>query len=92
MKTIFFKKNEPKEGYTSLVSKENTYLNDLEIGRLRLGKKGDKFSGHTKNHELLLEILIKWLIIIDHIHILLYIGYEIIYSSFVPHINYQIVK
>ena len=58
MKTIFFKKNEPKEGYTSLVSKENTYLNDLEIGRLRLGKKGDKFSGHTKNHELLLEVLI----------------------------------
>ena len=33
-------------------------MNDLEIGRLRLGKKGDKFSGHTKNHELLLEILI----------------------------------
>ena len=58
MKTIFFKKNEPKEGYTSLVSKENTYLNDLEIGRLRLGKKGDKFSGQTKNHELLLEVLI----------------------------------
>ena len=47
MKTIFFKKNEPKEGYTSLVSKENTYLNDLEIGRLRLGKKGDKFSGQN---------------------------------------------
>ena len=58
MKTIFFRKNHPKEGYTSLVSKENTYLNDLEIGRLRLGKKGDKFSGHTKNHELLFEILI----------------------------------
>ena len=58
MKTIFFKKNEPKEGYSSLVSKENTYLNDLEIGRLRLGKKGDKFSGQTKNHELLLEVLI----------------------------------
>jgi 5-deoxy-D-glucuronate isomerase len=58
LKTIFFRKNHPKEGYTSLVSKENTYLNDLEIGRLRLGKKGDKFSGHTKNHELLLEILI----------------------------------
>jgi len=26
LKIIFFKKNEPKEGYTSLVSKENTYL------------------------------------------------------------------
>ena len=58
MKTIFFKKTEPKEGFTLLVSKDNSYLNDLEVGRLRLGKNGDHFSGETQNEELLLEILI----------------------------------
>ena len=58
MKTIFFKKTEPKEGFTLLVSKDNSYLNDLEVGRLRLGNNGDHFSGKTQNEELLLEILI----------------------------------
>ena len=58
MKTIFFKKTEPKEGFTLLVSKDNSYLNDLEVGRLRLGKNADHFSGKTQNEELLLEILI----------------------------------
>ena len=58
MKTIFFKKTEPKEGFTLLVSKDNSYLNDLEVGRLRLGSNGDHFSGKTQNEELLLEILI----------------------------------
>ena len=58
MKTIFFKKTEPKEGFTLLVSKDNSYLNDLEVGRLRLGNNGDHFSGETQNEELLLEILI----------------------------------
>ena len=59
MKTIFFNKTEPKEGFTLLVSKDNSYLNDLEVGRLRLGNKGDHFSGKTQNEELLLEILIE---------------------------------
>ena len=58
MKTIFFKKTEPKEGFTLLVSKDNSYLNDLEVGRLRLGNSGANFSGKTQNEELLLEILI----------------------------------
>jgi len=58
LKTIFFKKTEPKEGFTLLVSKDNSYLNDLEVGRLRLGNSGANFSGKTQNEELLLEILI----------------------------------
>ena len=58
MKTIFFDKTKPKEGFTLLVSKDNSYLNDLEVGRLRLGNNGDHFSGETQNEELLLEILI----------------------------------
>ena len=58
MKAIFFDKTKPKEGFTLLVSKDNSYLNDLEVGRLRLGNNGDHFSGETQNEELLLEILI----------------------------------
>ena len=58
MKAIFFNKTKPKEGFTLLVSKDNSYLNDLEVGRLRLGNNGDHFSGETQNEELLLEILI----------------------------------
>jgi 5-deoxy-glucuronate isomerase len=58
LKAIFFDKTKPKEGFTLLVSKDNSYLNDLEVGRLRLGNNGDHFSGETQNEELLLEILI----------------------------------
>jgi len=58
LKAIFFNKTKPKEGFTLLVSKDNSYLNDLEVGRLRLGNNGDHFSGETQNEELLLEILI----------------------------------
>jgi 5-deoxy-glucuronate isomerase len=58
LKAIFFDKTKPKEGFTLLVSKDNSYLNDLEVGRLRLGKNGDHFSSETQNEELLLEILI----------------------------------
>lgn len=57
-KTVFFKRKEPKEGYETLVSKENTYLKDLEVGRLRLGYKGDSYKGQTENEELLIEVLI----------------------------------
>ena len=41
MKAIFFNKTKPKEGFTLLVSKDNSYLNDLEVGRLRLGNTED---------------------------------------------------
>ena len=39
MEPVFYNKKEPKEGYEILVSKKNTLLKDLEIARLRLGKK-----------------------------------------------------
>ena len=57
-KTIFFKKSKAKEGYEVLVSKNNSYLQDLEVGRLRLGHKGASYKGETKNEELLIQLLI----------------------------------
>ncbi len=57
-KTIFFKKSKAKEGYETLVSKNNSYLKDLEVGRLRLGHKGASHKGETKNEELLIQPLI----------------------------------
>ena len=57
-KKIFFKKAEAKEGFEILVSKNNTFLQDLEVGRLRLGHKGASYKGETKNEELLIQPLI----------------------------------
>lgn len=57
-KQIFFKKKEPKTGYDLLVSKNNSYLNDLQVYRLRLDKRGSIYKGKTGAEELLIEILI----------------------------------
>jgi len=57
-KTIFFKKSKAKEGYEILVSKNNSYLKDLEVGRLRLGHKGASYKNETKNEEILIQPLI----------------------------------
>lgn len=57
-KQIFFKKKEPKAGYETIVSKNNTYLKDLEVSRLRLDKPGSSYKGRTGSSEVLIEILI----------------------------------
>ena len=57
-KQLFFKRKEPKTGYEVLVSKDNSYLKDLEVARLRLDRNGSSYKGQTHFEELLIEILI----------------------------------
>jgi len=54
---LLFKAKEPAEGYTSIISSENTGLKLLEFGRVYLKNKGKICTGETLDREMVLDIL-----------------------------------
>jgi len=56
LKKRIFKNTELKEGYTCIVSPENSELKYIEFGRLFLPNKGEEYRGETGNREAVLTI------------------------------------